>query len=85
MTNGSPTKREYLFVLNNGTMVLDWGDGKAQDLMLGDFIQYEERDYSHAIQDHELDLLVRAGRVSSFDARNVNINSLPEPPRKMID
>lgn len=82
---GSPINRQWIYMLTNGSPVIDWGDGKVQDMYTGDFMPFEERDYSHGITDRELDVLKNAGRVASYDTKNVFINSLPEPPRDMIE
>ena len=82
---GSPISRQWIYMLTNGSPVIDWGDGKVQDMYSGEFLPFEERDYSHGITDRELDVLKNAGRVASYDTKNVFVNSLPEPPRDMID
>ena len=85
MPSGTPISRQWVCMLNDGTPVIDWGDGRAQDIYSGDFMEFNEKDYSHPITDPELDMLVRAGRVEHYDSQNVYIYSLPEPPRKTID
>lgn len=82
---GTPISRQWIYMLQNGTPVIDWGDGKVQDMYSGDFTPFDEKDYSHPITDRELDVLKNAGRVSQYDTKNVYVNSLPEPPREMID
>ncbi len=84
-TSGTPINREWIYMLQNGTPVIDWGDGRVQDMYTGEFMPFHERDYSHGITDHELDVLKNAGRVSEYDSKNVWVNALPEPPRDMID
>ncbi|MEK6255763.1 MAG: hypothetical protein N2C13_00420 [Chloroflexota bacterium] len=83
--SGTPIIRQWIYMMNDGSPVIDWGDGKVQDMYTGDFMPFEERDYSHGITDRELDVLKNAGRVASYDANNVFVNSLPEPPREMIE
>jgi hypothetical protein len=82
---GKPINRHQFFVLKDGTPVLEWDDDLLQDLLSGDFIQGSKKDYSHAIRDDELGMLVRAGRVEQFDERQVFIFSLPEPPRRTME
>lgn len=84
MHGGVPINRQLIFVLKNGTLVLDWGGGKAVDLLNSEFVAYEESDYSHAIRDEELDTLRRAGRVTGYDHRQVFVVSLPEPPHATV-
>ena len=60
----------------------DWGDGRAIDLIQGEFIKYNPNLFSHPVQDDELETLRHMGRVSSYDAVNVFLVSIPEmPPR----
>lgn len=82
---GTPISRQWIYMLQDGTPVIDWGDGKVQDMYSGDFKPFDEKDYSHPITDRELDVLKNAGRVSKYDSKDVYVNSLPEPPREMID
>jgi hypothetical protein len=84
MQNGTPVDRQWISVLMDGRLVLDWGEGLVQDILSGDFVFVEKSEYSHPIRDDELDILVRAGRVERFDTRQVSIYSLPEFPRRTI-
>lgn len=81
MVSGIAVNRQWVCVLRNGAIVLDWGDGKAVDMISGDFIPYEPKSFSHAVQDDELETLKHMGRVSSYDAINVYLTSMPELPR----
>ena len=85
MPIGKPFNRHLIYVLNNGTPVLEWDEDLAQDLLTGDFIHCTRSDLSHSIRDDELDILVRAGRVERFNEREVYIYALPEPPRRTLD
>jgi hypothetical protein len=85
MPIGKSFGRHLIYILNNGTPVLEWTEELAQDLFTGEFIQCNKADLSHAIRDDELDILVRAGRVERYDDREVHIYALPEPPRRTLD
>lgn len=85
MALGTPISRHCLVTLHNGTTVMDWGDGRYQDLMSGDFITAAENQISHTILDEELIQLIHSGRVESFDTQTVYLYPLPEPPRPTID
>jgi hypothetical protein len=85
MPIGTPITRDLVFVLRSGEVVLDWGDGRVQDILTGDFLTFEERDYAHAVMDDDLDNLKKSGRVFSYDHRYVYLGPLPEPPRKTIE
>jgi len=85
MPNGTPFKREFVLVLEDGRVVLDWGDGLFQDLDTGDFLEGLKVLASHKIEDPQLELLIRAGRVERFNRHEVIFLNLPERPSKMID
>lgn len=86
MPSGTPLNRHWVVILRDGIPVYDWGDGLAQDLYTGDFLNFDGVvDYSHGITDAELDQLVRVGRVNTYDSQTVYVYSLPEPPRQTID
>jgi hypothetical protein len=82
MTSGLPINRQWIIVLNNGTPIYEWEPGLAVDLYSGEFINFATTDFSHAVQDSELETLKRAGRVVGFDQNTVFVMSLPELPSK---
>ena len=84
MTQGTPINRQWVCTLHDGRPIIDWGSGRAQDMFTGEFFEFDGH-YSHAITNHELDLLVRAGRVEEFNTKTVYVNALPEPPQETID
>lgn len=85
MPNGTPVPRDLVFVLKSGEIVFDWGDGRVQDVITGEFIRFTERNYGRAVLDTDLDMLRNTGRVEAFDARLVYLRPLPDPPRRTID
>jgi hypothetical protein len=85
MPGGTPIPRGLVFVLVSGETVVDWGDGRVQDIETGSFIEFKESDFGRSIADSDLERLRNAGRVASFDARMVFLLPLPEPPRRTID
>ncbi len=85
MSLGTPVERQWILLLKDGTVVIDWGDGLYQDVYSGDFFQLEEAEISHKVQDEDLELLKRTGRVVSFDAYKVFFNMLPERPASSIE
>jgi len=85
MSRGIPVTRGWVFVLRTGEPVIDWGDGRVQDIMTGDFLRYDEKDFGRPVQDTDLEMLRANGRVDSYDARTVYLRPLPEPPRTTID
>lgn len=85
MATGTPVNRQWVIVLKDGTIVIDWGDGLYQDVRSGDFLPVIEKEVSHHISNEELDWLTRIGRVSSYTRQAVNFHSLPERPQKTIE
>jgi hypothetical protein len=85
MPSGVPFNRQWIYVLEDGRPIIDWGDELAQDILSGDFFTSKRSADSHPIRDDELEMLVRAGRVERFDTRHVYIFSLPERPRPTME
>lgn len=85
MSNGAPIPRDLVFVLRTGETVVDWGDGRVQDIETGEFLDFKEPDYGRPIADSDLERLRNSGRVERFNARTVYILPLPEPPRRTIE
>lgn len=84
MLNGTPIDRNWICITLDGIAVVDWGDGKAQDLYTGEVLPFDGTRYSHPVTDHDLDRLCRAGRVSGFDMRYVYVNNLPDRYRNAV-
>lgn len=85
MTTGLPIPRGWITLAKSGEIILDWGDGRVQDVLTGDFLQIQEADLGRPVSDAELDILRKNGRVESYDARTVYLRPLPEPPRPTIE
>jgi CheY-like chemotaxis protein len=79
--SASAIPRHDLFVLADGTFVVQWDDTRVQDLLTGRFRDYYDEDFGHAITDGELNQLKSAGRVEHFNRVYVWLFSLPEPGR----
>ena len=67
--------RKWFFVMNNGKLVLDWGQGKAQEVTSGKFVSYVPKNYAHAVEDQELIELVEKNRIVRFDQEKVVLKS----------
>ena len=85
MPTGTPLNREFVLVLEDGRIVLDWGDGLFQDLDTGEYFKDHPLESSHKIANPELELLKRAGRVERYNRHEVSFLNLPERPAKTID
>ena len=85
MPGGIPVRRNLVFVLRTGEIVLDWGDGRVQDVITGDFLDFKESNYGRAISDSDLEVLKNNMRVDAFNNHTIYLLPLPEPPRSTID
>ncbi len=85
MPGGTPVLRQWVLVLNDGTVVVDWGDGLYQDVDSGAFLTPAEPPLGHPAQNDDLEMLLRASLVSYYDSRQVWFINLPERPARTID
>ena len=85
MPEGLAIHRRWVVVLDNGAIVIDWGDGVFQDLLTGELLRDLSLIGSHVIQDEQLEWLKRTGNIAGFDENSVYINNLPEVPKKTIE
>ena len=85
MPEGMPVNRNFVVMMKDGVPAIDWGDGLFQDILTGDFFDRQDKDVDHTIQDKELDPLVFARRIYSYDAATIYLFPLPEPPRRTIE
>ncbi|MBN2471149.1 MAG: response regulator [Anaerolineae bacterium] len=79
--DGTPIVRHLVFVLNNGTFVVQWENERVQDIFSGAVLPFEDRLYGHAITDNELEHLRKAGRIAGYDRSYVWLHPLPESER----
>jgi hypothetical protein len=82
---GTPVQRQWILILRNGVVVVDWGDGLFQDVDSGDFVQVERTEISHSAQNAELELMKRSGLVHGYDANQAWFINLPERPAPLMD
>lgn len=79
--NGSAVPRYQVFVLGDGTYVVQWTETSVQDVLSGAYREYQLQDFGHRITDQELDQLKSAGVIEDFDQAYVWIYALPEDNR----
>jgi len=84
MPEGLAINRRWVLVLNNGSIIIDWGEGVFQDIHTGEFLSEVSLVGSHAILDEQLDWLRRTATIAGYDECNVYVNNLPEQPKKTI-
>jgi CheY-like chemotaxis protein len=80
-SSGSPVPRRTVFILADGSFVVQWDDNRVQDLLSGRYRNYDDHDFGHTITDYELNQLKAAGRVEHFNGQYVWLYSLPEQGR----
>lgn len=85
MPSGLAVFRDWLTLLEGGEVVIDWGDGRVQDVTTGKFLPEDEYRPGSSVMDSDLELLRRCGWVEAYDTRMVYLRPLPDPPRPTID
>lgn len=79
--------RSRIFVLADGTFVVQWEENRVQELLNGRYRNYDEALFGNAITDFELNQLVRANVVDNYDDKLVYLNSMsnimPEIPSRV--
>jgi CheY-like chemotaxis protein len=83
--SGSPVPRRTVFILADGSFVVQWDEHRVQDLLSGHYRKYEDRDFGHTITDYELNQLKQAGRVEHFNNQYIWLYALPEQGRFAVD
>ncbi|NPV68983.1 MAG: response regulator [Anaerolineae bacterium] len=79
--DGAPIARHLVFILRDGTFVVQWDADRVQDLLSGRLLPFQDSDYGHPVSDADLERLREAGRVSHFDRAYVWLHALPEQQR----
>ena len=83
--SGSPIPRDTVFVLADGSFVVQWDQKRVQELLNGHYRDLGTEDDSYAISDYELNQLKAAGRIEQYDQQQVWLYSLPERNPYEID
>ena len=84
MTNtftGSPVPRHTVFILKDGTFAVQWDETLVQELLTGQYRNYDEKNFGHHITDYELNQLKAAGRVEHYNRQYIWLYALPEHGR----
>jgi len=77
--SGSAVSRVRVFVLADGTSVVQWDEKRVQELLSGQYRHYQhQHDFGHAITDYELNILKSNGRVEHYTHKYVWLFPLPE-------
>lgn len=83
--SGSPVPRHTVFILADGSFVVQWDTNRVQDLLSGYYRKYDDKDFGHAITDYELNQLKAAGLVEHFNNQYIWLYALPEQGRFPLD
>jgi hypothetical protein len=70
-----PVPRSRVFVLDDGTFVVQWEENRVQGLLNGRYFIYEPEQFGTAISDYELTQLRNSGIVDDFDDELVYLSS----------
>lgn len=73
-----PIPRNRVFVLSDGTFVVQWEQNSVQILLTGRYRQYNGSDFGNPITNWELGQLKQAGIVTAFDDDFVHLNQQSE-------
>ncbi len=79
--NGSAVPRHQVFVLDDGSFVVQWTDASVQDLLTGKYRDYKPVDFGHRVANDELERLKDGSVIEDFDHAYVWIYALPEQQR----
>ena len=80
MPRGIIVHRHLIFTLPDGRVIMDWGNHLGIDLAAGEFTTCDPAQISYPVDDNDLEMLRRMGRVMSYDDLQVVVVSLPDPP-----
>ncbi|MBZ0298221.1 MAG: response regulator [Anaerolineae bacterium] len=83
--SGSPVARRSVFILADGSFVVQWDEHRVQDLLSARYRTYDDKDFGHFITDYELNQLKAAGLVEQYDRQYVWLFALPEKGRYPYD
>lgn len=72
-----PVPRKRVFVLQDGSFVVQWENHRVQNLLNGRYRAYDPADFGNAITDYELNQLKRAGVVQKYTTDRVYLLSNP--------
>jgi CheY-like chemotaxis protein len=79
--SGSAVPRHFVFVLADGSFVVQWDTARVQELLSGKYRGFTQLDFGHPVTDYELNQLKAAGRVEHFNRAYVWLYALPEQSR----
>lgn len=85
MPSGTPVNRQWVVVMRDGRVSIEWREGEFQDALGGEVYSSTTAQISHPVTNEDLERLKRAGRVEEYNDRMVYFLGLTEVPRKTIE
>ena len=85
MASGIPVDRHWILVLQNGTVLIDWGECLYQDVDTGEFQTLEKEPVAHSVSEEMLKTLKQRNIIADWDDRIAFFNYLPERPSIPIE
>lgn len=85
MAGGIPVDRHWVLVLQNGNVLIDWGENLYQDVETGEFLELESEPVAHSAQEELLKILKQRNILADWDDRVAYFNYLPERPSRLIE
>jgi hypothetical protein len=85
MQGGTPVSRQYVLVMPNGDIAIDWGTRDFQNVHTGEFFKLDNDLTIHQARDADLEILKRSGQVEKFDTMNVWFFGLTDRPITTIE
>jgi len=85
MTAAVSINRHWVIVLNDGMVVIDWGNGTFQDILTGEFFTEIDQNASNAIHDGECAWLLNNGTIQGYDNEQVYVVNLPQRQKSAIE
>jgi CheY-like chemotaxis protein len=76
--SGSPVLRHQVFVLDDGSPVVQWAENHVQEIYSGRVRTFDYGQYGHPVTDHELSHLKSLGLVEHYTRQYVWVFALPE-------
>lgn len=83
--SSSPVLRQYVFIMTDGSFVVQWDETRVQDLLSGRYRSFSRDGFGHPITDFELNQLKAAGRVEHYNRSYVWLYALPEGKRYEVE
>lgn len=78
-TGGVVVARYQVFVLTNGSFAVQWRDSVVQELLTGQYRDYEQStDFGYSVTDYELSQLQATGFIAQYDQNHVWFHTVPQ-------